>query len=439
MYLLEDTKNLDKYERLRPKKKFPALSPAFAMLAMFIVVVFLFQVVRVLPYLHDSNEKLVEIVVFDKDASRTGYVEGWYTKEIEKKLNIKLICSTDYVENYHTSLFEEGYEVHGDDKDVIIEAIYGWFNDDFELGSATNSYRKCGAVITDKMLAAEGENIKLLLEDGYLIKLLNDEGELVGFVSYDSRRYYGNVFYISKASKHKEEALRYLDYMASAEGGMTYYYGPKGVGWDIDEAGRYYITKEGKACRMREANDIGACGNYFKGKSAINNTIWDLGMFIPYSKYNQTFDSLCFDNPPEKPDGILTISELKENGIDMVYSAEIFYAGIDYEATIYYYNELPASKSIGSIVHNDPQGNSPREDFHSTHVPVGTKVYMGNDDSKYLYVEGTKGIYVLFVPRGKNRMADDMLYSEKYNGEERKAISLEEREDILFSLVYEYE
>lgn len=433
MYLLEDTKNLDKYERISPKKKIPALSPVFVAFGMLFVVGFLFQIVRALPFLHD-DEGIVEIVVFDKDASRTGYIEGWYTEEIENKLNIKLTYSTDYVEGYDTSFFEEGSEVHGDDKDVVIEKINGWFNENFDLDNATYIYRMCGAEITNKMLEKEGKNIKQLLEDGYLKELRNDDEELVGFVSYDSRYYYGNVYYIPKASKHKKEALRYLDYMASAEGGMTYYYGPKGVGWDVDEDGRYYLTKEGKACRMGESNDIGACGNYIRGNCAINNTIWDLGMFIPYSKYNQTFDSLLFDNPPEKPDGMLTINEMKENGINMVYSAEIFYAGIDYEATVYYYNELPASKEIGGIVHNDSFGNTPREDFHSTHVPVGTKVYMGNGDSKYLYVEGSKGIYVLFVPKGKNRMTDDKLYSEKGNIENRKEVYVYEDYEYMHML-----
>lgn len=122
-------------------------------------------------------------------------------------------------------------------------------------------------------------------------------GKRCGFSS-DSTNYeqqeQETVWTIGKGSTHPEAAMRLLNWLASSEGVLTTFYGPRGVCWDIDSDGYYYLTelglqfaKEGIAMFPEEYGGI---------TTSLNMGVHGLGVMFrrsvvsPDSVHGETYD-----------------------------------------------------------------------------------------------------------------------------------------------------
>jgi putative aldouronate transport system substrate-binding protein len=90
---------------------------------------------------------------------------------------------------------------------------------------------------------------------------------------------------IGAATKQRDAALRYLNFLYSTDGAMTLYSGPKGVMWDVDSKGLPFYTEQGWDI-IDNNKDLPGGGKLGDGSSVLNNIGLNGGFINP--KYNAT-------------------------------------------------------------------------------------------------------------------------------------------------------
>ena len=124
-------------------------------------------------------------------------------------------------------------------------------------------------------------------------------------IAYGLGQLGGNrVWSIGNDTEYPELCLEILDYLATPEGSMTMWYGPKGLMWDYDENGGAYFTELGALCNNDKKYDLNGVqwtspetgntytlsSNFNDGCLQINNTTLAQDMQNPDSKLGETFN-----------------------------------------------------------------------------------------------------------------------------------------------------
>ncbi len=114
------------------------------------------------------------------------------------------------------------------------------------------------------------------------------------------------IWSIGAKTEYPELCMALLDYLATPEGSMTMWYGPKGLMWDYNEQGGMYFTDLGLACSNDSKYDLSGVewvspysgksytlsGNFNDGCIQINNTTLNKDFVNPdhESKLGETFN-----------------------------------------------------------------------------------------------------------------------------------------------------
>ena len=124
-------------------------------------------------------------------------------------------------------------------------------------------------------------------------------------ISYGLSLTGGNrIWTVGADAEYPELCLAIIDYLATPEGSLTMWYGPKGLTWDYDEEGGAYFTELGQKTSQDPAYDMTGTvlvgprtgkeypqsGTYNDGALQINNTTLTASQLNPDSKKTETLD-----------------------------------------------------------------------------------------------------------------------------------------------------
>ena len=118
------------------------------------------------------------------------------------------------------------------------------------------------------------------------------------------------IWSIGNDTEYPELCLEVLNYLATPEGSMTMWYGPKGLMWDYDERGGTYFTELGSLCSNDSKYDLTGVewvspdtgksytlsGNFNDGCIQINNTTLAQDMVNPDSALGETFNKNTWES-----------------------------------------------------------------------------------------------------------------------------------------------
>ena len=113
------------------------------------------------------------------------------------------------------------------------------------------------------------------------------------------------IWSIGANTEYPELCLAFLDFIATPEGSMTMWYGPRGLTWDYDANGGMYFTELGKKCHNDSRYDLTGVewtspytgkkytlsGNFNDGCIQINNTTLTKDEVNPDALLGETFNS----------------------------------------------------------------------------------------------------------------------------------------------------
>ena len=103
----------------------------------------------------------------------------------------------------------------------------------------------------------------------------------------------GRIWSIGSNTEHPEKCMEIINWLATPEGVMTYYYGPKDLCWYYDDEGYTHWTDFGKTVYFaRDTQMIGeyeGTGDFNSGCLQINNNTWSLDAVNPESN-NERFN-----------------------------------------------------------------------------------------------------------------------------------------------------
>lgn len=111
------------------------------------------------------------------------------------------------------------------------------------------------------------------------------------------------IWSVGSSTEYPELCLAILDFIASPEGSMTMWYGPRGLMWDYNEEGGMYFTELGKACNNDSQYDLTGkewtsiytgktyplSGSFNDGCLQINNVTLSRDMINPDGELGETF------------------------------------------------------------------------------------------------------------------------------------------------------
>ncbi|MBR3493845.1 MAG: extracellular solute-binding protein [Clostridia bacterium] len=136
----------------------------------------------------------------------------------------------------------------------------------------------------------------------YMGTLVPDEGTPI---AYGVSVFGGNrIWSIGADAEYPEVCLALIDWLATPEGSMTMWYGPKGVTWDYNEQGGAYFTEVGKKTSQDSTFDMSGVtvvgprtgkeypqsGTYNDGALQINNTTLTASQRNPDAGVDETLD-----------------------------------------------------------------------------------------------------------------------------------------------------
>ena len=112
------------------------------------------------------------------------------------------------------------------------------------------------------------------------------------------------VWTIGADTEYPELCLAIMDFLATPEGSLTMWYGPRGLMWDYNEQGGLYFTELGRTCNQDSKHDLSGVewvspytgksytlsGNFNDGCIQINNTTLARDMLAPDSKLGEAFN-----------------------------------------------------------------------------------------------------------------------------------------------------
>lgn len=162
------------------------------------------------------------------------------------------------------------------------------------------NYAGCDAYNTDAHMAA----------GKYMYSRVPDEATPIVYGLGDKG---GNrIWSIGSKTEYPELCLAILDWLATPEGALAIWYGPRGLMWDYDEEGGTYFTDLGLACANDSKYDLTGVewvspytgktytlsGNFNDGKIQINNVTLaqDFVNPDPESKKGETLNKITWES-----------------------------------------------------------------------------------------------------------------------------------------------
>ncbi len=248
----------------------------------------------------EKNE-LVTVKVYDQLGSNIGITTGWMGLILAEELGIQ-------VEAVH-----EPYDENGEtgSADIIVHANSRLFEN--ALSGESSYYENIEYMEwSNEFLAEHGENITKYLQKqvdyitgltggvqcGFVGNAAIEAAEL-SVVSRDGedaivKEISGNgaVFTISSKSEHPEAAMKLLNWLANPDNTITTLYGPRGVCWDKDESGYYYLTEFGFRCvnDLRTPMPDETLGSYGNGFLYMIGKCWNYEAVNPDSLHGERFN-----------------------------------------------------------------------------------------------------------------------------------------------------
>ena len=143
-----------------------------------------------------------------------------------------------------------------------------------------------------------------LAEGKYMYTFLPEEATPI---AYGLSLSGGNrIWSVGADAEYPELCLAIIDYLATAEGSLTMWYGPKGLTWDYDEAGGTYFTEVGQKTSNdpnfdmsglvvvgpRTGREYPQSGTYNDGALQINNTTLTASQQNPDSRKQESLDKV---------------------------------------------------------------------------------------------------------------------------------------------------
>ncbi len=91
------------------------------------------------------------------------------------------------------------------------------------------------------------------------------------------------VWTIGANTQYPELCMSIINWLATPEGFMTYYYGPQGLTWDYDDEGYAYMTDFGLETRANKKTEMPSpySGTYNDGSLQLNNNTWSISATNP--------------------------------------------------------------------------------------------------------------------------------------------------------------
>lgn len=130
----------------------------------------------------------------------------------------------------------------------------------------------------------------------------NEAAPLIGGVSLTGMGY---EWSIAAQTEYPELCMQIINWLATPEGALTYWYGPQGGCWDYDADGGLYLTEFGYKCQTdhmgSDMSEIGYSGTYSSGSLQINANIWSTSSFIPNDSNGQSFLYTLWDSMQQEP------------------------------------------------------------------------------------------------------------------------------------------
>ena len=138
-------------------------------------------------------------------------------------------------------------------------------------------------------------------ENKYMASLVPEEASVIcyGLTTKGCER----IWSIGNTSVYPEKAMQLINWLSTPEGGMTIWYGIKGLMWDYDENGNTYFTELGMKCHKDTSTDLTGVewtspytgetytldGTFNDGMLQVNNTTWAHGSENPDSIEGECF------------------------------------------------------------------------------------------------------------------------------------------------------
>lgn len=172
---------------------------------------------------------------------------------------------------------------------------------DIILYTGREQYERCAGehinwTWDSELYDAYGGNIQKYMSDGVEYVSSLSDGALCGFAEKNPYFECGRIYTIAAHSEHKELALKILNWLVAPDTVLMSLYGPRGVCWEVDDEGYYYLTDTGYKLKMGERVDLGA--EYGGITSLWDYTVLSIGvswvnfdaLTIPDSLYGETYD-----------------------------------------------------------------------------------------------------------------------------------------------------
>ncbi|MCR5296355.1 MAG: extracellular solute-binding protein [Clostridiales bacterium] len=202
-----------------------------------------------------------------------------------------------------------------DDDSVYMECLR-FFNKLYRAGlldpgSSTNTYDKMSEKLKNggtfwsifNYAGSMAYNTEKHLSEGkYMYSLVPEDATPIvyGLGSTGGNR----IWSIGNYTQYPELCLKILNWLATPEGSMTMWYGPKGLTWDYDENGGMYFTELGKLTSSDSSYNMAGVqwtspytgktyelsGTYNDGSLQINNTTLSKDMINPDGNGIETFN-----------------------------------------------------------------------------------------------------------------------------------------------------
>lgn len=112
----------------------------------------------------------------------------------------------------------------------------------------------------------------------------------------------GYEWTIGATTEYPELCMEIINWLATPEGALTYWYGPQGEDgcWDYDEDGNLYLTELGKTAQQdKTGTDMSASGHsgtFNDGSFQVNANIWGSASLIPGDSKGQSFLYTLWDS-----------------------------------------------------------------------------------------------------------------------------------------------
>lgn len=232
-----------------------------------------------------ADEGPVVLNIFSQAAPSYGIIGGAANQVVLEELNV--------IFNFIDVNVEKDYLETTNDVDIIV--YLGKM--DYEEHISDNANWTWDEELYDTC----GGNIKKYMSDGVEYVSSLSGGRLCGFAEknpyHEKLDGYGKIFTIAARSQNKEAAMKVLDWIVTPDALLLGMYGPKGVCWDVDEEGYYYLTETGYGLIVK--GDFVDLGEKYGGRTRGWSNTWlnvnggwtlDDVPVIPGSAHNETYD-----------------------------------------------------------------------------------------------------------------------------------------------------